>query len=290
MFGYIKIDKNELKIKDYNLFKSYYCGVCRTLKADYGFPSHYFLSYDAAFLSVLLEAVSDREPLFHPVRCMANPAVQRPVADKNDVTAYAAAVNVLLVWFKLKDDWADNRSFRSLFMMPLMLRKKNKAKKRFPILYERIKAHLASLSVLEKENCAEPDSVAAAFGALMAGIFDTDLIKNEDTRRVLSHTGFLLGRLIYLMDARADREEDKKKHAYNPLLLSKEINDETLRLSFDYTLGELANTLSLLEFRRNREIIENIVYLGLRQAAQSVFADENIRKDKKKENRHERPI
>ncbi len=290
MFGYIKIDKNELKIKDYNLFKSYYCGVCRALKADYGFPSHYFLSYDAAFLAVLLEAVSDEPPALHPVRCMANPAVRRPVAKKTDAIDYAAAVNVLLVWFKLKDDWADNRSFRSLSLMPLMLSKKNKAKKRFPILYENIKTRLAALSALEKANCAEPDSVAAAFGALMADIFDTDLVQNENMRRILSHTGFLLGRLIYVMDARADREEDKKKKAYNPLLLSEETDDETLRLSFDYTLGELANTLMLLDIKRNREIVENIVYLGLRQAVDGVFADENNRKGKKKENHHERPI
>ena len=108
MFGYVKIDKNELKVKDYNLFKAYYCGVCRTLKKEYGFPAHYFLSYDAAFLATLMIALSKEAPVVAPCRCMANPMMKRPVAKTENCLLYAAAVNVLLTWFKLKDDWHDN--------------------------------------------------------------------------------------------------------------------------------------------------------------------------------------
>ncbi|MBQ2695667.1 MAG: hypothetical protein IJF61_00005 [Clostridia bacterium] len=289
MFGYIKIDKNELKVKDYNLFKSYYCGLCRTLKQEYGFPARYFLSYDTTFLAVLLAAISENTTDFCSVRCMANPMVRRPAAVKNDALSYAAAVNVLLVWFKLKDDWSDNHSLKAILLMPLMLRKKNKAKKRYPALYQSIDTQLKALSALEKENCSVSDAVAAVFGKLMAEIFNTELAGTEETRRVFSHVGFLLGRLIYLLDAWADREDDAKKKAYNPFLLE-ESEKEDVRLSLDYTLGELANTLQLLNFSKNQEIIENIVYLGLKQSDDSVFYETESPINCKKEKHHERPI
>jgi len=291
LFGYIKIDKNELKVRDYSLFKSYYCGVCRALKKEYGFPSRYFLSYDVTFLAVFLDALSKKPPTHCQVRCMANPAVRRPAVEKNEAVLYAAAVNVLLVWFKLKDDLADNRSLKAAFLMLLMNGKKNKAKKRFPTLYNNIRDRLCELTALEKENCSQPDAVAAVFGKLMAEIFDAEQIEDGDTRRVGSHVGFLLGRLIYLLDAWADREADEKKHAYNPFLLNGDIGKEDVQLSLDYTLAELGNSLNLICFNRNQDIVENIVYLGLRQEVDSVFSDEISHKKKgTKEKHHERPI
>ena len=32
MFGYIMVNKGELKFKEYELYQSYYCGLCRKLK------------------------------------------------------------------------------------------------------------------------------------------------------------------------------------------------------------------------------------------------------------------
>ncbi len=284
MFGYIQVDKDELKVRDYNLFKSYYCGVCQTLKKEFGFPARYFLSYDVTFLAVLLSALQEEMPKVCPQRCLANPMIRRPVAQKNPVLSYAAAVNVLLVWFKLKDDWADNHSLKSLLIMPGMLTKKNKSRKAYPALYEKIGNALSELSQSEKQGCDQPDQVAASFGKLMEDIFDTTLIKPKEQRRILAHMGFLLGRIIYLLDAWADREDDRKKKAYNPFLLS-QIPEEDVRLSMDYTLSELANSFALLDIKHNKEILENIIYLGLKRKADAVFAG-----NKTKENHHERPL
>ena len=290
MFGYIKFDKDELKVKEYNLFKAYYCGVCRVLKSQYRFPAHYFLSYDVTFLSILLTSIQDGETECRPIRCMANPLIKRPAVKENEALLYVAAVNVLLGWFKLKDDWQDNRFLRSLILMPLMVRKRNKAKKQYPNLYEDIRSSLQKLSDLEKQNCPEPDAVAATFGELMAKIFDAPLVGNTNKQRILSHAGFLLGRLIYLLDAWSDQEEDQKKNAYNPFLLANAFSKEEFLLSIDYTLSELSNTLTLLEPTRHQAIIENIIYLGLKKTVDSVFEDKNLRDSGVKEKHHERPL
>ncbi len=291
MFGYVRIDKDELKVKDYNLFKAYYCGVCQTIKREYGFPARYFLSYDAAFLAVLLTAVREQQPGFSPVRCLANPLIRRPAAQPDPCFSYAAAVNVLLLWFKLQDDWADNRSVRAALLMPLMLGKKRKAQKRYPALYQKIESNLLALAALEKAKCPEPDAAAAAFGRLMADIFDTELVSDADKRRVLAHTGQLLGRFIYLLDAWEDRAADEKKQSYNPFLLSDSLSSEDSKLSLEYTLSELANTLLLLEPVRNRAIIENVMYLGLKKVLDSVFSGQQYSAGGgAKEKNHERPL
>ena len=116
MFGYIKIDKEELKVGEYNKFKAYYCGVCKAISRTYGFVSRMSLSYDAAFLALLFCSVFDDTTEIAPCACIANPLVKRPVACENPYIAYAADVNVLLTWFKLEDDWRDDRSLRALLL------------------------------------------------------------------------------------------------------------------------------------------------------------------------------
>ena len=272
LFGYVKIHKDELKVKEYNQYKAYYCGLCHTLKKEYGFPARYFLSNDATFLSVLLLAVADEAPAFSPIRCMANPVKQRPACRDNESLSYSAAVNVLLVWFKLKDDWQDNRSLKALLLMPLMAGKKKKAAKKFPALFANLTTHLGRLHQLEQEQNPIPDASADAFAKALQAVFSPTFVKQDDTARVLSHSGYLLGRLIYLLDAWEDREKDQEKGAYNPFLLAADVSREDVKLSLEYSLGELAGSFNLLAPKRNKDIIENIIYLGLRDALDRVLA------------------
>ena len=36
MFGYIIINKAEMKFKEFDVYQSFYCGICRDLKRKYG--------------------------------------------------------------------------------------------------------------------------------------------------------------------------------------------------------------------------------------------------------------
>lgn len=280
------IHKDELKVKDYNRYKAYYCGLCQTLKKEYGFPARYFLSNDATFLAVLLSALVEENGDFCPIRCLANPMKKRPACKKNPVLSYGAAVNVLLLWFKLQDDWQDNRSLKALLLMPFMAGKKRKAQNRFPKLCDKIKEGLTELHRLETENCPVPDAVADVFGKLMEAVFDAELVADENARRVLAHSGYLLGRLIYLLDAWEDRAEDAKKKAYNPFLAGADISEEDMKLSLEYSLSELSGSFALLSPKRNKDILENIIYLGLKNAVDRVFAGNKVQE----ETHHERPL
>ena len=57
MFGYVTVCEPELKVKDLKKYRAYYCGLCRTLKEDYGFMGQMTLTYDMTFAVILLSSL-----------------------------------------------------------------------------------------------------------------------------------------------------------------------------------------------------------------------------------------
>ena len=60
MYGYVVVNKPELKIKEYDMYRSYYCGLCEELLSDYGINGQISISYDMTFLLVLLTGCMNR--------------------------------------------------------------------------------------------------------------------------------------------------------------------------------------------------------------------------------------
>ena len=58
MLGYVTADKPELKMKEYEVYSGYYCGVCKSIGKRYGQLPRMVLSYDAAFLVVLCAGIA----------------------------------------------------------------------------------------------------------------------------------------------------------------------------------------------------------------------------------------
>ena len=54
MFGYIVINQSEMKFKEYDVYRSYYCGLCQSLKERYGVLGQLSLNYDMTFILMLL--------------------------------------------------------------------------------------------------------------------------------------------------------------------------------------------------------------------------------------------
>ena len=76
MFGYIVVNQPELKMKEYDEYRKYYCGLCKSLKDRYGARGQISLSYDMTFLYLLFRAPADLNerlrPLGTQVRSCAN--------------------------------------------------------------------------------------------------------------------------------------------------------------------------------------------------------------------------
>ena len=57
MFGYITVNRPELKVKESAAYDAYYCGLCHALHGRHGRAGQLTLTYDMTFLVILLNGV-----------------------------------------------------------------------------------------------------------------------------------------------------------------------------------------------------------------------------------------
>ena len=57
MFGYIQADRTRLDEEQAARYRAVYCGLCRTLRREYGAISRLALTYDMTFLAMLLASL-----------------------------------------------------------------------------------------------------------------------------------------------------------------------------------------------------------------------------------------
>lgn len=261
MFGYITINKDELKVKDYNRYRAFYCGVCHSLGEEYGVAGRMTLSYDMTFLSILLSALYEdaTEPRLH--RCVPHP-MKRHQAIYNEFSEYAAAMNVMLTYYKLADDWDDERSIKSAGFKKLLTHAYRKASRRYVRQARAIEQYIIAQRELENAGETQIDVAANPTGEMLAEIF---CYKQDVWERDLRTMGFFLGKFIYVMDAYEDIAKDIKKNNYNPLI--SQASDERLAQTIEQILtmfaSEGARAFERLPILDNADIIRNIIYSGM---------------------------
>ena len=89
MFGYVRPVREELKCKDFDLYRATYCGLCRELRRKYGLLAPMFLNFDFTFLALLLWPAEQR---FVPCRgrCHANPLARKEMCPADPALEAAA--------------------------------------------------------------------------------------------------------------------------------------------------------------------------------------------------------
>lgn len=292
MFGYVTPYKSELKIREYNTFRAYYCGLCKTLGSEYNQIVRMGLNYDLSFLSLLLSSL-DVSDSVKVERCIAHPINKRMIIEENKALKYTSSISIILIYFKLLDDWKDDKSVKALISNIPFKKAIKKARQEQPVKFKTIREKLDILSKLEEEKCNEVDRVADVFGKLMEEVAAASFITDRETLRILKFLGYNLGRWIYIVDAFDDIREDAKNRSYNPLILqyeykNKEDIDEfidcvrkNIEFSLTFTLENISKSFELLDIKQNREILENIIYLGMRYKMELIInkkGGENIEK------------
>ena len=273
MFGYIIPCKKQLGEENYEVFRAYYCGLCKAMGKQCSQASRMGLSYDVTFLALVLSSVSEQEPVERTERCIVHPFRKKGCIKKNQSVDYSACMGVLLSYLKLLDDWHDEKSIKALLGMFLFYGGVRRAKKRYPAEYIWIRQCLAELSALEREQCSDIDRTADCFARILQKLFTPDFITDENTRRILDWMGYNIGRWIFVLDAIHDLEKDYKEKAYNPLLSEFNGNDisayrakkaKELEVSLTFTLENAASGFDLLKLYRNDEVLYRIIYDSLR--------------------------
>ena len=274
MFGYIKPAFRELKIKEYELFRGYYCGLCKSMGRSFGALSRFALNYDSVFLGLLLASVHDEVPVLEKESCIANPVKKRLIVKDSGSIDFAADINVLLTYYKLKDNIRDEGGWLPK-LAQLVFRKGYKdAASRNRQLDDVIAASISSQVLLEEKQCSSMDEAAEPFAHMMEQLLPAGYGGDDKSvPRILGWIGYNLGKWIYIIDAFDDMEKDIGSGSYNPLLRQygyggqdikafKESIAEEVRVNLLQALSQTTNSLELLKLR-NKGIIDNIMYEGL---------------------------
>jgi len=260
MFGYVTASWKELTSEEKDRYSSIYCGICRGIKGQSGQPARICLSYDMAFLALLLMSLYEPEERSGKNACLVHPLSRRPWVD-NPFIRYSADMNVALGYYNALDDWQDDGKKSAKLLAGVLEKQLPDIEKRYPRQCEAIQNCIAKLSELEKENCGNPDEPAACFGQLMGEL----LVYEEDLwSPLLRQMGNALGRFIYLLDAALDYRQDLKKGKYNPYIAMR-LGEDWQRWE-DYlvlTMARCTDYFERLPLVQDKPLLDNILYSGV---------------------------
>lgn len=261
MFGYVNIYKPELKMKDFYKYKAYYCGLCKTLKDKYGSFGQMTLTYDMTFLIILLTSLYESNTEHGIDRCIVHP-VKKHDTLCNEITEYAADMNIVLSYYHLLDNWQDDKSIAGFTGTKLLKKKFNKICNKYPRQCQAISNSLNRLKECEKNNDQNIDMVSRCFGELMSELF---VYKEDMWEPTLRKFGFFLGKYIYIIDAYEDLEEDIKKGGYNPLKSAsqKDSYETECKNILNIMIAECTSEFEKLPCLLDADILRNILYEGV---------------------------
>lgn len=263
MFGYVRINQQELKVKDFEAYRGYYCGLCHSLCRRYGRIGQLLLNYDMTFLILLLDGLYEPEEEEKHCVCLPHP-LKRHREIHSAASDYAADMTVLLAYQKALDDWRDEHSHAKRVLAMGLYRDYKKLRGVYRRQALTLEDSIRKLSEAEKEGADDPDYVSGFSGRFLGEIFAwRDDIWQEDLRAV----GFYLGKFIYLLDAWEDMEKDSRRGDYNLFLRMRERQPEGFEKRVETMLVDMMSQCShafeRLPVLHCSEILRNILYSGV---------------------------
>lgn len=261
MFGYVTIDAQSLPEPRRHRYQAAYCGLCHTLREEYGGTARMTLSYDITFLYLLLSSLYEPAETEGEAFCPLHPLKKRPWM-RNEIASYLAAMNVALAYFKSVDDWRDERSASGLAGSRMLRAAYEKVERAFPEKCAFIAEQLAGIASLEAARTSDVDALSNRTGAMLGEIY---VWKPDLWSPPLRAMGESLGRFIYLMDAYEDLPSDERRRRFNPLReLKRDAQyDAVCRDALSLLIAECTDAFEVLPLEKDMDILRNVLYSGV---------------------------
>ena len=260
MFGYVTASLRELTKEQQKRYGAVYCGICRRIREQSGQLARLGLSYDMAFLALLLMSLYEPEETGGKSPCLLHPLTRRQWID-GPYIRYAADMNVALAYYNCLDDWHDDGKRSAKWMADRFEPHLPRIEADWPRQCQAIRRCLDKLSMLEAENCPNPDEPAGAFGELMGELFR---VREDMWADTLWQMGNALGRFVYLLDGELDYDKDKKQGKYNPFLArGDEKNAQAWEDYLVLTMGRCTGSFERLPLVQDKPLLDNILYSGV---------------------------
>lgn len=260
MFGFVMADTKELTKQQQTRYGAVYCGICRQIRQQSSQLARLTLSYDMAFLALLLMSLYEPEEISGEKACILHPVKPRPWVD-NEYIRYAADMNVALAYFNTVDDWRDDKKLVSGLFSRILKQDYPQIAQAYPRQCAAMDSCIRQLNRLEREGCDNPDIPAGCFGQLMGELF---VYREDMWSPALRQMGEALGRFIYLADAAVDYRKDEKKGSYNPFIaMGTGMDFARWEEYLTMALGRCARYYESLPLVEDKAILDNILYSGL---------------------------
>ena len=279
MFGYITPLKSELKVKEFEYFRSYYCGLCNEIKNKFGNIPRFCLNYDLTFIGFLLDGLFSNQIFIKQVRCIKHANKKILILTDTNALDYCANLSILLFDYKLKDNIEDDKSLKSKFFKLILSPSTKKSIVKLNSIANKISNNLILISNLEKtKSFSSLDEISHPFSEIMGCVlsnfpypFEYD---NKTLRESLYYLGYFIGKWIYLIDALDDLQDDTNTNNFNPYLTlfnNKNLNIESFLSSYideiDFYISNCiincSDILKTIPFKKHFSIIDNVINLGM---------------------------
>jgi len=294
MFGYIRPFKPELLMRQWEYYRSAYCGLCKEIGRSYGQLPRLALTYDMTFLTILLKSISAEPSQPKKGICLLNPAKGKLILPSDPSLEFSSAATVVLAHYKGIDDRQDGNRLRGSAVVTIFASARRKVRAKYPELDEAVGRKLIELAEAEKRDPVSEDPAAGAakiFGELLQGIFregvihtaSADNVSDENDRAMLIDTvgylGYDIGRWIYLIDAIDDFQTDMDNKEWNPFA---GMDIDAARSRADLILADIEQSLDktamLIPFVRDSALIANVIRLGMPHVRTRILSGAGLEK------------
>ncbi len=267
MFGFVLPYKPELKMREWQEYRSVYCGLCKEIKRNYGIFARMVLNYDFVLLSLMADNLSGEIIDCKIENCIANPIKKRPVCKHTKGLELASHTLMLTVFYKIIDNIHDDKFLKRLpsyFLYPLAKNKRNKAQKLYSNFDETLNLQTKRQIIIEQAKTCSYDEAADATSIMLGSLFALAGTKKEYT--ALYRFGQFLGKIIYYLDAAQDYDEDIKNGSYNVFVINGLTKTQAILKAKELCnicAYEMSLAYTLLKRAHHSPVLDNIIYLGI---------------------------
>ena len=275
MFGYIKIEPDQLKGIDKRAYRKMYCGLCHQI-GEYSQIARLSLSFDMAFFLIL--SAYDHSDIAG--RCVEGKCLHHIECPEQTID-YWAAISVIMIWHKFHNDVVDGEKLKQGIVVALNNSYKHAASN-YPEADRAICESLQQIAQLENIRTEDAEAIMAIFGALAMELVNSaphSEKRDSSLQQLLGNIACEIGKWIYCMDFYDDLEQDKKKGQYNPLLVQAEkeaLSVKQVRARFrktiDHHVEELQRMCAFLPYEGFQAIILNVLHEGVVAVTADVYS------------------
>ena len=154
VLGVMTVRKDELKFREFDRYRGFYCGLCRAIGRRCGRACRMALSFEMTFLSMLLTSLYEPKTKDEMRRCAFHPIEKRLMLG-NEAIDYCADLSALISYYDLRDGWEDEKRVDKLAESALLKAAARRAGQALPRQREAVERYVADLHEVQQAGTDE---------------------------------------------------------------------------------------------------------------------------------------